>query len=388
MKGYHHLSDCKRHNISLFLGKGTSVASIARELGLSRSTVQREIIRNRSKKEDGSHYGKCPLLRHKYSVCNACPKRTGCLLTQYIYNGDGAHKAASYRKHTANSGPRIPLKDFLALDDRLYSLVAEQGQSVEAAWHSDAALQAVCTRTVRRWIDREYTRAAPINLRRKKRRRYKAEYDYSKRKKSLNYSRLPMRTMEDYLEFMRINPDALVIQTDSVEGKRGDRLAVLTVYHLDSKLQAGYLYNRGNSANEVYGFLERHARLMLESSKGGRKIVFLTDNGVEFAFISRLEELSPRVRVFFARPYRSTDKACCERNHEFYRYVVPKGHSFDTLTQQKVEVIFSNINSYVRESLDWKSPCSVAAGAYGDEFLRKAGISRIPPKEVMLRPLF
>lgn len=388
MKTYNHLSDSKRNNIALFLNDGKSIGYIAEKLNVTKSTVQREIIRNRRKIEDKMHFGKCPLLKHKCSVCNACKMRHKCMLVQYIYHDDGAIRSASIRKHTANSGPRIPLADFLKIDDELYDLVSKKGHSVEAAWQCSEVLQMVSSLTLRRWIYNGHTKTLVIHLRRKKTYQNKGKYDYSKEKISLNYKRMPLRTIEDYMRFMKEHPDSAVIQTDSVEGKTTDRLAVLTVFHAESKLQVGYLYNRSNSSNEVYGFLRKHTRLLLDSIKGDRPIVFVTDNGVEFASISRLEKMSPRVKVFFARPYCSTDKAGCERNHEFYRYVCPKGYSFDKFTQETVNGVFSNINSYIRESLKWKSPCQIVTETLGDAFLKGTGLTMISPKDVVLRPLF
>ena len=98
--------------------------------------------------------------------------------------------------------------------------------------------------------------------------------------------------------------------------------------------------------------------------------------------------MSPRVKALFARPYCSTDKAGCERNHEFYRYVCPKGYSFDKFTQETVNGVFSNINSYIRESLKWKSPCQIVTETLGDAFLKGTGLTMISPKDVVLRPLF
>lgn len=388
MKGYKHLDLCKRVNIALLLNQGKNLTFIAKELKIPKSTIMCEIIRNRCKIESDVHYGACPLLRKKYSVCNACKRRSACMLVQYIYKEAEAAEYASIRKHLSNSGPRIQLDDFKEIDDELSDLVGKKGQSIEAAWHLSEALQKVSSLTIRRWVYHGFTTVKAIHLRRKKKYQNKDKYDYSKLKSSLNYTRTPLRTIGDYKEFISENPDSVTIQTDSVEGKTTDRLAILTVFHADSRLQKGYLYDRGNSSNEVYAFLKKHTKLLLKSIGGDRPIVFVTDNGVEFASISALEKLSPRVKVFFARPYCSTDKAGCERNHELYRYVFPKGHSFDGLTQKKVDDIFSNVNSYIRESMKWKSPCMVAAEAYGEKFLKKMNLSMIPPRDVTLRPLF
>lgn len=194
--------------------------------------------------------------------------------------------------------------------------------------------------------------------------------------------------MTDYKEYIAQHPNSIVIQTDSVEGKKTDKKAILTIYHKDEKLQIGRLYNQNNSSKEVLNYLKKHTQLLLKNTKNDVPIVYVTDNGVELALISKLEKLNKRVRVFFARPYCSTDKANCERNHELYRYVCPKGHTLDELTQDKVDSIFSNINSYIRESINWKGPCDLTTRTYGEEFLKRLHLTSIAPKDVNLRPLY
>ena len=83
---------------------------------------------------------------------------------------------------------------------------------------------------------------------------------------------------------------------------------------------------------------------------------------------------------------KSTDKASCEKNHEFIRYVLPKGKSLDFLTQEKVNLLFSHINSYVRLSNKNKTPYDLAVERFGNEFMEIVGIKKISPKEVFLKP--
>ena len=112
--------------------------------------------------------------------------------------------------------------------------------------------------------------------------------------------------------------------------------------------------------------------------------VNLADNGMEFLKFHMLEKQG--VRVYFTNPYRSTDKAECERNHEFIRYIIPKGISIDNLTQRKLNLLFSHINSYVRASNENKTPFELIEKRFGPEFLRAIGIRRINPKNVLLKP--
>ena len=90
--------------------------------------------------------------------------------------------------------------------------------------------------------------------------------------------------------------------------------------------------------------------------------------------------------MFFANPYRSTDKASCERNHEFIRYVIPKGRSLDGLTKAKVETLFPRINSYVRGSNENRTPYELMLARFGEGFMEAIGVKRIPGKDVLLKP--
>ena len=91
--------------------------------------------------------------------------------------------------------------------------------------------------------------------------------------------------------------------------------------------------------------------------------------------------------LFFTDPYKATDKAHCERNHEFIRYIIPKGKSLDFLTQDKINWIFSQINSYVRKDLEDRTPYDLVRRKFGQEFLDKIGIFRVEKKKVDLREI-
>ena len=68
----------------------------------------------------------------------------------------------------------------------------------------------------------------------------------------------------------------------------------------------------------------------------------LTDNGSEFFDIEGISfdpttgEL--RTNLFFCHPNR---RGSCEKNHELLRYILPKGKSFDNLTQHDLNLIAS-----------------------------------------------
>ena len=117
--------------------------------------------------------------------------------------------------------------------------------------------------------------------------------------------------------------------------------------------------------------------------------VLLTDNGSEFSNPRALENApdgTPRSRLFYCDPCASWQKGRVERNHEFLRLVLPRGSSFDGLTQAHINTMLSHINSYSRPALNDKAPFDLFAFTYGVELLTDLGLQRIPADRIVLKP--
>ena len=117
--------------------------------------------------------------------------------------------------------------------------------------------------------------------------------------------------------------------------------------------------------------------------------VILTDRGTEFSYPSRIEECedgTKRTRVFFCDPMNSNQKSQLERNHEIVREILPKGVSFDQLTQEQVNLAFSHVNAYVRYAQGDRTPYDVFEFLYGEGTAAKLHIAKIDQKEVVLKP--
>lgn len=66
--------------------------------------------------------------------------------------------------------------------------------------------------------------------------------------------------------------------------------------------------------------------------------------------------------------------------HTLLHRVLPKGSSFDHLTQADIDLICSHINSYSRENLNGAYPLEVApSGFCGDGLLNALGLKIIKP---------
>jgi len=68
------------------------------------------------------------------------------------------------------------------------------------------------------------------------------------------------------------------------------------------------------------------------------------------------EELDYRTALFYCDPMASWQKPHIEKNHEFIRYVIPKGRSLNSYTQEDMTLLMNHINSVRRPSLNYQSP--------------------------------
>jgi IS30 family transposase len=75
-----------------------------------------------------------------------------------------------------------------------------------------------------------------------------------------------------------------------------------------------------------------------------------------------------------------------EKNHEYIRYIVPKGAPFDGYTQEDISLMMSHINNTARDSLNGCTPYQLSRLLFGSSRLEKLSIFEIDPDHVILKP--
>lgn len=106
--------------------------------------------------------------------------------------------------------------------------------------------------------------------------------------------------------------------------------------------------------------------------------VILTDNGGEFARVDDIEmDVRGESKLFFYDPNGSDQKGRIEKNHTLIRDILPKGTSFDNLTQEDINLVCSHVNS-----VNGKSAYELFAFTYGEEIPKLLGISKTPAEDV------
>ena len=118
--------------------------------------------------------------------------------------------------------------------------------------------------------------------------------------------------------------------------------------------------------------------------------IILTDNGSEFSNSKEIEksDIIPynRTKVFYCNPSAPYQKGACEVNHELIRRILPKGSSFDELSQKDIFLMMDHIKSYKRKKLNNRSPYETFSFYYGEYVLKKLGCHPVAAENIILKP--
>ena len=177
---------------------------------------------------------------------------------------------------------------------------------------------------------------------------------------------------------------------DTVIGARMSGKRILSMIFQDNSVMLIFLMPDGTAASvkRVFDYLERS--LGLDTFRRLFQII-LTDNGSEFKKVDSLElteDFQYRTRLFYCDPMASWQKPHVEKNHEYIRYVFPKGKSLDPYTQEDMTVLMNHINSTRRLSLGGKAPYELVRVDNEDMHALFAllKMNLIQPDEVHLKP--
>lgn len=323
-------------------------------------------------------------------VCNTCKERRLCIKDKYIYSAIHADAAVKRRRSDSRKGIRLKAEEKKFVDELVTRLV-RKGQPLTHIYAEHRDEMPISLRSLYNYIDAGELTIRNIDLRRKT--GYKPRKN--KKKKAIgepgfaDQQYRKGRTYEDYEKYVK-DSALSVVEMDTVKGvlQRGKRL--LTMIFRKNAVMLLFLMPDGTAASvkRVFDYLERG--LGLECFKRLFPI-FLTDNGSEFMKVNELElteDYEYRTKVFYCDPMASWQKAHIEKNHEYIRYVTPKGKSFNPYTQEDITLLMNHINSTRRLSLGGKAPYELVDEHDEDmhALFSLLKMDLIPPDEVHLKP--
>ena len=408
-----HLTLEDRMTIQNLLDANVNLTAIGNALGKHRTTVSKEIKLHKHKKSgisssisklrcaryltcssyqhgchDCTNYEEpvCERLEHSPFVCNGCPTKNKCRHSRWFYSASLAHKEYLYMLSDSRSGILLPKEDFVAIEEVITPLIVEQGQSINQVYINHPDILHFSKPTFYKYINEGILTTRNIDLPRKV--KYKPRKKDSSRISRQTNARIN-RTYEDYQHFIASNPLASLVQMDTVIGTGGSKggtcFLTLLLVRCCFMIIIPLPYKRMEYVTEAF--------FWLRNTLGNRDYhrlfeVILTDNGSEFfdpvSIEADIETGEQRTHVFYCDPQAAWQKGALEKNHEYIRYILPKGSSFAGMTYEKCALLASHINSVPRASLNNYSPYDAASMLIGKDVIEKLGIRRIEADDVRL----
>ena len=377
MTKHKHLTLSDRNDIQLGLERGETFKAIGQSILKDPTTVSKEVKRNRQVRESTCDKLPCPLLNKAPFVCNGCPKRRqNCGYKKIFYLAKQAQKQYEQTLVEAREGTPLNSKTFWDMD-KVISDGVKKGQHIYHILKTHNL--DVSSSTVYRHIRKGYLSIAPIDLARavkfKERRKSKLPSIPKEAKKGRSY--------EDFQNYLALNQLDYWLEMDTVLGRMGGKVLLTFNLSFCNFIFARLLENK--TALEVTKHLYNIKNTLHQADKDFFQLfpVILTDNGGEFARVDDIEmDVRGESKLFFCDPNRSDQKGRIEKNHTLIRDILPKGTSFDNLTQEDINLVCSHVNSVKRAALNGKSAYELFAFTYEEEIPKLLGISKIPAEDV------
>ena len=329
---------------------------------------------------------KCDRLKKAPYVCNSCSNFNLCVLDTAKYIAIKAQK--QYEKTLSNSrtGINMTPEELQQLNDLISPLVMKgQPLSHIFAVHGDEI--PVSRRTLYNYFDQRIFTARNIDLPRRV--RYKKRKKRSEpRSKNISQVYRNKRTYVDFEKFTNAFPDLDIVEMDTVKGSRAAGKCLLTLLFRSCSFMIIILLPDCTQRSVINAINSLCDTIGIRMFKKYFPII-LTDNGSEFKNpweIEKNEAGTQRTRVFYCDPYVSNQKARLEKNHEYIRYIIPKGRSMYKYTQDDINLMASHINSTARDSLNGATPFDLAELLIDKRIPILTGQYKVSPDNVLLKP--
>lgn len=308
--GWKQITIEEREVIMIRLEKGTPVARIAREINRHRSTIYRELYRNRD---------------------------------SWRYRAYAAHQNALRRRRRARrpahmSRPR--LYDYVDQNLQIYWSPEQIAQRIRIDFPNDLSMR-VCHETIYRFILRQ-ARGYIRFLRQGDRRNRYAWRGKKRFKRIRNTKSIEQRPVEAEQRNRCGDWEA-----DSVRGSSSVSLAT-QVDRATRYLIAARLSDR--KAATYNGAVIRAFR-----AQGLPVYTMTVDNGMEFAEFPQLEK-ALKAKVYFAHAYHAWERGTNENTNGLLRQFFPKGIDFSGVNPRRIQQVVDLLNNRPRKCLGYRTP--------------------------------
>jgi len=308
---YHQLTLEQRYQIYAFKKAGFSQSHIARQLGVSKSTISRELRRNRG----GRGYR---------------PKQ--------------AQQLARARRQAKNNATRIKPKIWR----RIESLIVKDFSPEQISGHLKASGQPSASHErIYQYVyaDKQQGGSLYTHLRLQKRRR-KRYGKYDRR------GQIPDRkSIEARPQIVAGRERIGDWEADTIIGKHHQQ-AIVSLIERKSRL------TRLEKVTRKTDRAVKRATIKALKPLADKVHTITSDNGKEFASHEAITE-ALAADFYFAHPYHSWERGTNENTNGLVRQYFPKGTDFSKITPRQVKAVEKRLNTRPRKTLGYKTPNQV-----------------------------
>ena len=412
MANYMHLTFEERCKIEGLLNKRMRKYQIAKEIGKTQSTISREINRHKQfyiHSDYSNNYYSCVYFKdckkcdHKckfykpiickdrdkfYGACNNCEKVKNCKLDKYFYRATRAERDYRYNLSESRKGINLDENDLYNLAHLICPLI-RQGQSIYVILENHPEIK-LSAKTIYNYIDAGYFKdfgVTNMTLKRtiKRKKKRVTSTKLKKRKESVDYTG---RTYADYLQYKLDNPDKSTTEMDTLYNHQSGPYIQTFIFE-NTGFMIGILHKE-KTADSMSNALNTIQDILTSNEYESLFSLLLTDRGTEFSKPIQFEinhnTGEVKGKIFYCDPQHSSQKPHVENNHILIRDILPKKMDLSFLTQEKLNIMFSHLNSTPRASLGGKTPYEVFTFLYGKAVAKKLQITEIKKDDVCLTP--
>lgn len=305
-KSYRRLREEDRHIIYRMSKAGNTQCQIAQAIGVSQSTVSKEMARNRGRRG---------------------------------YRPKQAHCKASERQFLKKKRSRVMVDD---LKEEVIRRLKLRHSPEQISLRLKSEGTHVSHESIYRFIAEDKRQGGELykNLRINGKRRYRHRIKAGR-------SKIPDRVgIEQRPAIVDNRMRYGDWEADLIEGSKGTGF-IVSVYERKSHFGKLVKIERKGS--------DETASALIAGLSGYKVRTITYDNGLEFSCHRKVQE-SLGGQSYFCRPYHSWEKGGVENFNGLVRQYLPKGTSFAGLTNERLKEIEQEINERPRKTLDIQSP--------------------------------
>lgn len=332
------LTERDRYKIEALLTSGMKPGDIAKQIGCSKRTIERE--RKRGLTEQLRQASK-----------NIIEK--GDIQKEYVYFADTAQ--LKHEIACSNKGRNLKIGSDHELVKFIEEKIGKQRWSPEAVMGHIKAKNLkfktkICVKTLYNYIDRGLFLGISNKdlLHKRKKRKRKSDRIRRIALKNRNGKSIEERPIEveNRKEFGHWEIDLVI-------GKKGTKPVILTIVERKTR-KSLYVLVKNKTQKQVIKAIRK-----LKIRVGGNfKQVFKTitaDNGPEFLDGRGIKKASGCDEVYYAHPYSSYERGSNENGNGLLRRFLLKGTDFSKITKNELQRIEEWVNNYPRKIFEFKS---------------------------------